>query len=446
MTESKTARGVGIFVLGLALLLASPQAGAARLEAWGSNWYGERDVPAGNDYVDVACGRNWCVALRSDGSLVSWGDVPGTAPSGNNWIAVDAHYLWGMALRNDGVLVSWGTAFPEVLAVPGGMHVSMACGGYQGVGIRLDNSLTCWGWQSAWRNVRDKPGGSDYVQVTSGAQHSLALRRTGTIAGWGNNTYGQYSLPGYTDYVAVDTGDTHTIAVRRGGSAVCVGTNTAGQCNVPAGEYSRHVGAGNYYTVAIRTDGSLAAWGTNQWGICDVPAGHDFLAVSPGHDHAAALRLSGVTHGSGDCRYEDNGFAAGGYGTDGLVPDAVPLPATVTVEGLQLDAGYATLEVDYNPAELAVTVEESQLRLYRFDDGLDRWVLAGLASNINQSSGQFVAGAPTDVLGDWGVHVEMDRVWANIDHASVYAIATIPEPATLALLALGGLALIRRRR
>jgi len=35
------------------------------------------------------------------------------------------------------------------------------------------------------------------------------------------------------------------------------------------------------------------------------------------------------------------------------------------------------------------------------------------------------------VLGDWGVDVDNNRVWANIDHASTYAKAPVPEPATL---------------
>jgi hypothetical protein len=38
-----------------------------------------------------------------------------------------------------------------------------------------------------------------------------------------------------------------------------------------------------------------------------------------------------------------------------------------------------------------------------------------------------------------------NQVWANIDHASTYAIAGIPEPTTSVLLGLGAMTLLRRR-
>ena len=44
------------------------------LVGWGDNGYGQTNVPAGNDFVAIAAGDYHSLALKSDGSLVGWGD------------------------------------------------------------------------------------------------------------------------------------------------------------------------------------------------------------------------------------------------------------------------------------------------------------------------------------------------------------------------------------
>ena len=60
-------------------------------------------------------------------------------------------------------------------------------------------------------------------------------------------------------------------------------------------------------------------------------------------------------------------------------------------------------------------------------------------------------GGPTTNLGDWGLDIDNNFAWANIDHASEYALVglslnAVPEPTSTALLALGGLAVMMRRK
>jgi fibronectin-binding autotransporter adhesin len=49
-------------------------------------------------------------------------------------------------------------------------------------------------------------------------------------------------------------------------------------------------------------------------------------------------------------------------------------------------------------------------------------------------------------LGSWGVDTTGDTAWAIVDHNSQFAVVSVPEPATLGLLALSGLTLLGRRR
>ena len=50
---------------------ASPSTGY--IVAWGHNDHGQCDVPVGNDFVEIAAGWSHNLALKSDGSLVAWG-------------------------------------------------------------------------------------------------------------------------------------------------------------------------------------------------------------------------------------------------------------------------------------------------------------------------------------------------------------------------------------
>jgi hypothetical protein len=81
---------------------------------------------------------------------------------------------------------------------------------------------------------------------------------------------------------------------------------------------------------------------------------------------------------------------------------------------------------------------------------LSQWVLAGNNANLTWNpAAQFVLGAPTDVLGDWGLNMADDYVWANIDHASTYSVgglANVPVPGAMLLGILGiGVAAATRR-
>src|SRR5205085_9033950 len=102
------------------------------LAAWGSNFWGQLNVPAGNDFVDVVLSFVGAMALRSDGSIVSWGGYTKgynvVAPAGSDIIAIgpgyDAAFL-GISLG--------GNHTPAKPAMPAGRLVGGVHTGYPGL-------------------------------------------------------------------------------------------------------------------------------------------------------------------------------------------------------------------------------------------------------------------------------------------------------------------------
>jgi hypothetical protein len=90
------------------------------VEAWGLDHAGQLSVPAPDpDFVDVLAGNGYGIALRSDGTAVSWGDnfaIP--EPDNHDLMTIEAFTpVTVAALRFDGSIVVWSTE-PSAAAIP----------------------------------------------------------------------------------------------------------------------------------------------------------------------------------------------------------------------------------------------------------------------------------------------------------------------------------------
>jgi hypothetical protein len=138
--------------------------------------------------------------------------------------------------------------------------------------------------------------GKTVLRVAAGANHSLALGADGTIAGWGDDTYGQ--LGDGTFEIS-----SHPVAVNRAG--------------VLAGKTVVALAAGEGHSLALCSDGTVAAWGRNQAGQLgnqsltnsNVPvavttsgalAGKKVVAIAAGGNHSLALCSDGKVMAWGD--------------------------------------------------------------------------------------------------------------------------------------------------
>jgi alpha-tubulin suppressor-like RCC1 family protein len=286
--------------------------------AWGGNGAGQlgngttsgrllpNQITGLSGIVSITSGTQHSLALRSDGAVFGWGlnnqGQIGDGTSGNirtgpvqvvgvggegflcNIVGVAAGNNFSLALRSDGRVFAWGNNSIGQLGnnnAPAGSPVPVSVVGVGGAGLL--QSIT---------------------EVSSGAGHSLARRRDGTVLAWGNNGNGQLGnnnaptsspfpvqvrgvggagrLSGIKSVLASQF---FSLALGSGGTVFAWGSNAQGQLgnnNPPTSQFVpvqvlgpggeglltniKSLAAGFNFCLALRSDGRVFAWGSNDSG------------------------------------------------------------------------------------------------------------------------------------------------------------------------------------
>ena len=293
------------------------------------------------NWQSIAAGSySFSAAVRTDGTLWAWGDnyagvlgdgtnfnhngssVPKLVGNDANWKSVvaggsdggDRAYI--VALRTDGSRWAWG-----------GNDLSQLGNG------RTGNNEGVFNHPRGVKPVSDSLG--RIVGITAGSSHVAAVNADGTLWAWGSNVFGQLGngsstmngqapiiQPGKigvaTDWLAVSAGDGHNIALKTDGSLWGWGYNAGGQLGL--GNNSQRTSptrigtantwaaasAGAGHTLALKTNGTLWAWGWNdvvQLGDgTDVPSATpkqigtatDWSKISAGFTHNVGIKTNGT--------------------------------------------------------------------------------------------------------------------------------------------------------
>ena len=233
-----------------------------------------------------------------------------TFAGGTNWKQVSAGGAHTVAIKTDGTLWTWG---------------------YNNRGQLGDNTII-----TRSTPVTTFAGGNNWKQVFCGNERTLAIKTDGSLWVWGqnnaglgiNNASGDRSTPvttfaGGTDWKSVASGGSHTVAIKTdgtlwvwgGGSDGKLGTNNTAERSIPVTTFAggntwKQVACGYFNTTAIKTDGSLWTWGRNneaQLGTNGGPnrstpvttfaGGNNWKSVSFGNNaenHIAAIKTDGT--------------------------------------------------------------------------------------------------------------------------------------------------------
>src|SRR5262245_412664 len=187
--------------------------------AWGNNDFNQATVPAGlTGVVAIAAGGDATVALKSDGTVTNWGYTTAAQPPGLTGVsAIAAGVLHTVALKSNGTVVAWGRSDEGQTDVPVGLTdvVAIAAGGYHSVALKSDGTVVSWGPTSVpdgLPSVMAIAAGGDGLE--RGTDFTLVALSDGTIAAWGDNSYGQINVPAFfTGVRTVAAGGRHCLAL-----------------------------------------------------------------------------------------------------------------------------------------------------------------------------------------------------------------------------------------
>ena len=214
-----------------------------------------------DNVVAVASGDFHSVALKADGTVWAWGNyekvtlvkktqrlnettmigyMPKQVEGLNDMIAIAAGSKHNLALKKDGSVWTWGFNKQEQLGR--GVQKEEKRSPLQAV----SNFFKTTGQKilSSWKKKSDIPMAPakvaelvDVESIAAGGQHSVALKKDGSVWTWGWNNQGQL-------------GDGNT-------------SNRKSPIQVAGVQKVNQIGAGVAHTVAVKEDGSVWTWGWN---------------------------------------------------------------------------------------------------------------------------------------------------------------------------------------
>jgi alpha-tubulin suppressor-like RCC1 family protein len=209
----------------------------------------------GKTVVGIAAGGDHSLALCSDGTVAGWGNnnvgqlgsavaSPSLVPVavntnlgvsalyGKTVVAIAAGDNHSLALCSDGTVVAWGGNGSGDLGIGNGTTTQTNAP----VAVSTNSGVSAL-------------YGKTVVAIAAGgANFSLALCSDGTVAAWGNNSYGQLG-----DNTTSQRDTPVAVSTNQGVSALYGKTVVA-------------IAAGDSHSLALCSDGTVASWGNNPTG------------------------------------------------------------------------------------------------------------------------------------------------------------------------------------
>ena len=304
------------------------------LWAWGNGNSGRLGIGNTTNYsspVQEFCSdTTWCMVsggclnsagLKTDGTAWVWG-YNFYGQIGNNSTASSTSPKQEAKLATDWCVISNSGCLHTVAVKTSGQ--------LWGWGYNANKQLGDGTTTSRRTPVQEATSATDWCTVSAGSLHTVAVKTTGTLYGWGLNGGGQagdgtavapstpvQDISGSTSWCMASAGHLHSVGIKTDGTVWGWGTNdfynvgdaTTVNRSSPVQEITSSttwctVNAGRVYSGGIKTDGTLWSWG---WGSCgrlgvgttsnhsspvqEISSSTQWCEISNGYAHTVALKL-----------------------------------------------------------------------------------------------------------------------------------------------------------
>ncbi|MCA8837601.1 MAG: putative Ig domain-containing protein [Proteobacteria bacterium] len=302
--------------------------------------------------VQVSLGDAHTCTISANGGLNCWGggrdgqlglgdrrsrNIPFRVGRGDDWSALSTGNNHTCAIKTSGELYCWGQNSQQQLGLSDG----------NGSSRFVPNQVST---------------DTDWSALGAGNNHTCAIKTSGELYCWGDNTFGQLGLMNElssrliqigtdTDWSAISAGNNHTCAIKTSGELYCWGDNTFGQLGLGASSntpsrFPTQIGtdtdwsaisAGSSHTCAIKTSSELYCWGRNnsaELGLglrgntttspTQVGTDTNWFAIGAGSSHTCAIKISGELYCWGE-----NFSSQLGLGTNNINNPPIPSPTQV---------------------------------------------------------------------------------------------------------------------
>ena len=209
--------------------------------------------------------RSSFAALKSDGSVISWGSSSGggSAPAGLTGVSqIFSNWYAFTALKSDGSVISWGSDGYGGGRSPAGLtgvsKIFSTGGAF--AALKSDGSVISWGDSN--RGGSGREGLTGVSQIFSNTFAFAALKSDGSVISWGNSSYGGSAPAGLTGVSQIFSNWYAFTALKSDGSVISWGSSSGGG-SAPAGLTGvSQIFSTNGAFAALKSDGSVVSWGS----------------------------------------------------------------------------------------------------------------------------------------------------------------------------------------